>query len=158
MMKKTIKKFVEDKKVALVGASRNSQKWGNAMAKALKKKGYAVYPVNPREKEVEGLTCYPTVKALPRDVSNAIIAVSSATAIQVLQDCAGTGIRRVWLHRGGGGPGASTPEAVRAAQDAGLEVVYGFCPMMFYPPAGIHGVHLFFRKLSGNVPKEYKGS
>lgn len=155
-MKKTIEKFVKEKKVALVGASRNEKKWGNAMTKALKKKGYSVYPVNPKEKQVEGLDCVATVKALPKDVANVIIAVPAAKALQVLQDCAGTGVRRVWLHRGAGGPGASSPETVQAAQQAGLEVVCGFCPMMFFPPTGIHGVHLFFRKLSGKVPPEYK--
>src|SRR4030065_1038685 len=120
MMKKTIDQFIKDKKVALVGASRNPQKGGNALTKMLKKKGYTVYPVNRREREIEGLACFSSVAALPPEVANVILSVSAAAAVEVLRECAGTGVRRVWLHRGAGGEGASSAEAGRAARGGGL--------------------------------------
>jgi len=151
-MKATIEKFIQDKNVGLVGASRDPKKWGAGLTKMLTKKGYAVYPVNPQAEKIEGLTCYATVKKLPKNVSNVIISLPAAKALEVLKECSGTGVKRVWLHKGAGGAGASSPEAVEAARQVGLEVVYGLCPMMFFPPTSVHKVHFWFRKLSGKLP------
>ena len=63
-MKKTIQKFVDDKKVAIVGASNNKDNFGTFLLKELKKLGYEPVPVNPECKEVEGIACVPTVKDL----------------------------------------------------------------------------------------------
>jgi hypothetical protein len=154
-MKATIEKFIKDKDVAVVGASRDPRKWGSGLAKMLTKKGYTVHPVNPQAKKIEGLTCYATVGNLPKNVSNIIISLPAAKAVQVLKECSGSGVKRVWLHKGVGGEGASSPEAVEAARQAGLEVVYGLCPMMFYPPTGIHRIHFLFRKWRKKLPPEF---
>jgi predicted CoA-binding protein len=71
---------------------------------------------------------------------------------RVVRECAEAGVKRVWMHRGGGS-GAVSPEAVAFCRDRGIEVVDGECPFMFLPDAGwFHGVHRFVRRLSGRLP------
>ena len=40
--------------IALIGSSNDPRKYGNKILLDLTKKGYTVYPVNKKEKEIEG--------------------------------------------------------------------------------------------------------
>jgi predicted CoA-binding protein len=44
--KADVENFIGQPKVAVVGVSRDSKKFGNMAYKALKQKGYQVYPIN----------------------------------------------------------------------------------------------------------------
>jgi len=50
-MQDLIKEFIVQKKFAIVGATNDTKKYGYEIFKNLKKRGYEVYPVNPRLKE-----------------------------------------------------------------------------------------------------------
>ena len=45
--KKIVEEFLTQKKIAVVGVSRKKTKFGNAIYKELRQKGYNVFPVNP---------------------------------------------------------------------------------------------------------------
>jgi len=156
LMEDIIEKFIEIKKVGLVGVSRDSKKWGNMLFRALKKKGYIVYPVNPNAEEIMGEKCFPSIKELPKDVENIILSVPPDITNQVIKDCISANIKRVWMHGGVGGSGSHTEEAIKYCEDNEIDVVYGLCPLMFIPPAGIHRLHFWFNKLFGKLPAEYK--
>ena len=54
-----IESFLNKKNViAVVGASREPEKYGHRIYKDLKSGGYKVYPVNPNANEVLGDKCY----------------------------------------------------------------------------------------------------
>ena len=57
-MQDLIKDFLSSKKFAIVGATDDTSKYGNTIFKNLKKRGYEVFPVNPRLDELEGNKCY----------------------------------------------------------------------------------------------------
>ncbi|MGZ3580061.1 MAG: CoA-binding protein, partial [Syntrophales bacterium] len=61
--------FFNPEGVAVVGATPNPRKGGYAIFKNLVI-GYKgnIYPVNPSHKEIEGLSCYPAVSAVPGHV------------------------------------------------------------------------------------------
>ncbi|MGB9846700.1 MAG: CoA-binding protein, partial [Desulfotomaculales bacterium] len=63
--------------VAIVGASKTPGKIGYALLRNVIESGYKgrIYPVNPSEKEIEGLPCYPEIKAVGAPVDLAVIAV-----------------------------------------------------------------------------------
>lgn len=155
-MEEIIRDFLNIKTVALAGASDNPKKWGNTLLKELIKKGYTVYPVNPKTKEILGKKCYPSVKELPHEVENLIIAVPKDITEQVVKECPGTGIKRIWMQKGFGGEGSTSVEAVKFCKENGIDFVYDLCPMMFIPPVGFHNIHSFFKKLFGTFPKEYQ--
>ena len=43
-----------NKTVAIIGASADPNKFGNKAVRAFLKQGYTVYPVNPKESQIEG--------------------------------------------------------------------------------------------------------
>lgn len=152
-MKATIDNFVNTKKVAIIGASPDPAKWCYQLSKEISGRGYEIYPVNPKHAEIEGRACYSSPRELPAGVENAIITVRASSVGAAVASIAGSGIKRVWFQKGAGG-GSSTPAAIAAARKAGLEVVYGLCPMMFYGE-GFHKFHFKLRKFFGGVPKEF---
>ena len=156
-MKTTIKNFVDTKKLAIVGVSRDPMKWGHSLFREITKKGYTVLPVNPETNEIEGKPCFKSVSDLPEKIDNVIITIPGDKVLPVLDQCVKAGVKRVWLHQGAG-TGAYSAEAKEFCKKNNLGLVYGFCPMMFFPNAGPHKIHLFFKKLFNAVPAEYKSA
>lgn len=152
-MKDIIQEFLNDKKVAIVGASSKKDNFGRTLLLELGKKDYEVFPVNPKCGEVEGRPCVRTIKDLPDDVVSVILAVPPSLTDEIIDQCIGTPIKRVWMIRGVG-KGAYTESAHELCRENNIKVVYGFCPMMFYGE-GMHKVHLWLRKTIGKVPGEY---
>lgn len=61
--------------VAVVGCSPEESRPSNAIARYLVRAGFEVIPVNPGHAEILGLTCYPELGAIPRDVRVDIVDV-----------------------------------------------------------------------------------
>ena len=60
-------------KIAIIGASNNKEKYGNKAVRAYKKQGHSVYPVNPKEKTIEGLRVYKLILDIPDEIERASI-------------------------------------------------------------------------------------
>ncbi|UCE16438.1 MAG: CoA-binding protein, partial [Candidatus Bathyarchaeota archaeon] len=66
MDKELIKKFLNKGNIfAVVGASRDSEKYGYQVYKDLREAGYRVYPVNPKADKILGDKCYLNLRDLP---------------------------------------------------------------------------------------------
>lgn len=76
--------------MAVVGASANPAKLGYNVLDNIVKYDYEgqVYPINPKEEEILGKTCYPRVTDVPEAVDLAVIVVPSKYVAGVMQDCA----------------------------------------------------------------------
>lgn len=154
-MKKVIDRFVKDKNVALIGVSRNPQKFGNAVLKELSKKGYTVFPVHPEMKEAEGTKCFSSLDELPDNVNNLLLAVQPNVTEEIVSQIDAQKIHRIWMTKGVG-KGSASEKAIMECKNKGIDVVYGFCPLMFFAPGGFHGFHLWMRKTFGKIPPEFK--
>lgn len=154
IMKDIIQEFLKEKKVAIAGASGKKDNFGRSLMLELIKKDYEVFPVNPKCKEVEGRDCVATIKDLPADVESVILAVPPSLTDEIVEQCIGTSIKRVWMIRGVG-KGAYTEKAHQLCMDNNIKVVYGFCPLMFYGE-GMHKFHYWMRKTFGKLPAEYQ--
>ena len=152
-MKKSIQAFIDDKMLAVVGASPNKENFGKYLIQELVKKGYSPIPVNPKYDEVEGIKTVATIKDLPPEVENVIIATPPSLSNEIAEQSTGTHVKRVWLIRGVG-KGSFTEEAQMKYIENGIEVVYGFCPMMFLGE-GMHKFHFWLRKRFGKIPAEF---
>ncbi|MCL6638885.1 MAG: acetate--CoA ligase family protein [Firmicutes bacterium] len=88
--------FFNPKSVAVVGASKTPGKIGNIIVKNIIESGYPgrVYPVNPKEKEIEGLPCYPSVAETP-ETELAVISVPSKGALAVAEECGQHGVKNL---------------------------------------------------------------
>ena len=80
--------FFNPQGIAVVGATPNPLKGGNAILKNVLL-GYcgSVFPVNPKYAEIEGLTCYPSVSAIPGPVDLAIVFVPAPLVPVAVEDC-----------------------------------------------------------------------
>lgn len=153
-MNATIDKFVNAKNIALIGVSVVKQKFGNFLMTELTKKGYTIFPVHPTLKEVNGVKCYSDVNELPDYVTNLILVVQPTVTEQIVSQLKGSPIKRVWMHKGAG-KGSASAAAIKICKELGIEVVYGFCPMMFFSRSGMHSIHFWLRKKFGEVPAEF---
>lgn len=90
----TLKSIFEPDSIAVVGASASPGKWGNNILKNLLDSGFEgeVYPVNPRENEIMGRTCYPSVLDIPGPVDLAVIAIPGSLVFRVTEECGKKGI------------------------------------------------------------------
>ncbi|MDP2766852.1 MAG: CoA-binding protein [Candidatus Methanoperedens sp.] len=84
----------EPESIAVIGASNNETKWGGRLLKNILSgfKG-PVYPVNPKEKVVQGITSYPSVMDIPGDVGMAVIAVPAQFVLSIVEECGKKGVK-----------------------------------------------------------------
>ena len=108
------------KTVAIIGASNDRAKFGNKAVRAFAQRGYAVYPVNPREKEVEGRTAYPSIKEVPVRPEKVSSYVPAPVLLKLLPDIAEKGCDELWLN-----PGAESRQLTTEARRLGLNVIEG---------------------------------
>lgn len=152
-MKEIIQAFLDQKAIAIAGASENKYNFGGSLMKELIGFGYRVLPVNPKYDEVQGVPCAANPKALPPDVDSMIVVVSPGITLEIVKDSVGSGIKRIWMHKGSG-TGSFCQEALDLCRENNIDVVYGLCPMMFFGK-GVHKLHLWWRTAIGKVPVEF---
>ena len=112
--------FLESGPFAVVGASTDRDKYGNKVLRCYMQHGREVYPINPKEPEVEGLQAYPSLAALPVKPRGISIITPPAVTERVVREAAALGVRHLWMQ-----PGAESIEAIQAAESLGLDVIAG---------------------------------
>ena len=148
----TIQDFLAQKRIAMVGVSRNEKDFSMMLFNELCRRGYDMVPVNPNAQQIAGRPCFANLEDIEPRVDAALLMTSPALVQAVLRDCAEAGIKRVWIY-GYKGESAVDPEAVAFGREAGLQVIPGECPFMFLPNNGFHGIHGFIRKITGGFPR-----
>lgn len=148
----TAEAFLALPRVAVVGASADPKKFGNTVYRELRRRrdGRTI-PVNPATGLVDGDACYPTVADVPGGVDGAIVMAPPDAAAAAVRSCLDAGVGALWLFHGVGA-GSDTTEAVALAEEAGVTLVAGACPLMFLDPVtGIHRFHRAVRRARGAV-------
>lgn len=143
-----IEEFLAQDHLAVVGVSRDTKQFANAVYRRLREAGRTLYPVNPAADgmSLEGDNSYAQVADIAGPVDGVLVMVPAAAAAGVVKEAIDRGITRVWLHRGAG-IGAASPEAIQLCRNNGVAVVDGACPLMFEEPVrGVHWVHRLFAK------------
>jgi acyl-CoA synthetase (NDP forming) len=91
--------------VAIVGASKNVTKRGFQAIRILLEEKFSgkIYPVNPKEKNVLGLRCYPQVSDIEDPVDLVLITTPAKTIPAILDDCGRKGVHGAVIIAGGFG-------------------------------------------------------
>jgi hypothetical protein len=106
------------KSVAVIGASSNRQKYGNKAVRAYRQQGCTVFPVNPRESEIEGLRAYASILEVPVRPHLVSVYLPPQVLLQVLPDIAAKGCNELWLN-----PGTESDAVLAEAERLGLNVI-----------------------------------
>lgn len=104
--------------VAVIGASNDRGKWGNKCVRAFRQRGYTVYPVNPAESEVEGLTAFPSIKDVPVRPDLVSVYVRPQILLNLLPEIAARGCDELWLN-----PGTESDSVLAEARRLNLNVI-----------------------------------
>ena len=146
--KKIVGEFLTQKKIAVVGVSRKKTKFGNAIYKELKLKGYKVFPINPHITVYEGDTCYPDLLSLPEIVDGVVINVPPAQTEKVVREAKEAGINKVWLQQG-----SQSEAAIKYCEENGIDCVSNECILMFAQPSAlIHRAPKWVWSVLGKLP------
>jgi acyl-CoA synthetase (NDP forming) len=88
-MKQSLDAIFRPGSVAVVGASNNIMSWGFGILNSLIAGRYrqTIYPINPKEKTIQGIPGYPSLREVPGEIDLAVIAVNAASISQVIEEC-----------------------------------------------------------------------
>ena len=91
----SLRPLLQPKSIAIIGASRTPGKSGYRVLQNLINGGFPgrIFPVNPSASEIEGLTCFPSVAALPERADCAMLVIPASEMVEAVQQCADAGIR-----------------------------------------------------------------
>jgi predicted CoA-binding protein len=141
--------FLQQPHIAVVGVSRNKNKFGNAVYHTMKKKGIKVLPVNPHLTDFDGDKCFSSIETLPPDVKALFVNTPPEKTINIVESAFNKGIRHLWLQQG-----STNDEVMKYLEGKEINYVADRCIMMFVEPVGsFHRIHKFFSKITGNFPK-----
>ena len=80
------KPYIEyGKRVAVVGASSNKNRFSNKAVQAFVQEGFKVFPVHPSEAEVLELTAYQSVDAIPGDIHIVSVYIKPSNQANLLE-------------------------------------------------------------------------
>jgi len=131
--------------VAVLGASADAARIGGRPIDYMLRQGFAgaIYPVNPRRDEVQGLRAYPNVAALPETPDVAVVAVSADIAVQAVQDLADAGVKNTIVLTAGFAEvdakgAAEQARMVAIARNAGMRLLGPNCLGLFNARIGFY--------------------
>ena len=88
----------------------------------------AIFPVNPKYPELEGITCYPSIADVGAPIDVAIIPLNAAAAADAVDQCAAAGVRSIVLPTQGFGETGEAglrqeQQLIQRARAGGMRVV-----------------------------------
>ncbi|SDI70572.1 Acyl-CoA synthetase (NDP forming) [Rhodococcus triatomae] len=127
---RSVRNVLNPRSVAVIGASSDPSKVGNAVLTNLLRGGFTgpVYPVNAEHRSVRGVRAYPSVRDIPDDVDLAVVAVPAEAIDAVLDDCLTKGVKGLVVVSSGfseTGPQGRHSERmlVHAAREHGMRLI-----------------------------------
>ncbi len=115
---KQIVDFFDSPAFGVVGASSDTNKYGNTVLRAYLRKGLKVYPINPNESEIEGIPALADVSELPDEVKSISIITPPTVTKSVVDSAIKKNILNIWMQ-----PGAQSEQAIEDCQNAGIDVI-----------------------------------
>ncbi len=113
------------RKIGIIGATINKEKYGFIVLKNLLDKGYEIYPVNPKYKEILGIKCYKSVKELPLDIDLLVFVLSPDKGNEIVKEALERGFRNFWFQ-----PGAESEEIKKLLEKSNANFVFNKCIMI----------------------------
>ncbi|MBI5778740.1 MAG: acetate--CoA ligase family protein [Planctomycetes bacterium] len=107
------------KSIAVIGASNRPLTIGYRIIQNLKDIGFKgpIYPINPKDPEINGLKAYPSITAVPGGVDLAHIVVKNTMVPQVVEECGKKGVKAVIINTAGfkeiGGAGIELEKQIK---------------------------------------------
>jgi len=114
----SLSNFFASPSFGVVGASNDRSKFGNRVLRKYLEHRLKVYPINPNEEFVEGLTVLKNVNDLPNKTKSISIITPPDITEKIVEQAIQKGIQNIWMQ-----PGAESERAIELCQKAGVNVI-----------------------------------
>lgn len=104
--------------VIVLGASPDRSRYSNKAVRSYAELGYTVYPVHPKEPEIEGWKASSSVDAVDGEAGTLLMYVRPEVGLAVISQAPGKGVREVFVN-----PGSGSPELVAKIRELGMNPV-----------------------------------
>jgi acyl-CoA synthetase (NDP forming) len=145
-MKHSLESLLRPQSVAVIGASDNPARIGGRPIYSMLKDNFQgkLFPVNPNRDIVQGLQAYPNISSVPVPVDSAVISVPENVALQVIKECAESGVKSAVVFTSGfaetGTAGLDAQQQIaKIASDSGMRILGPNCLGVFNLSAGWFG-------------------
>lgn len=93
-MQKQLSKILKPQTMAIIGASNRPGSVGNGVMKNMLSAGYngIIYPVNIKEKAIQGVLAYSSVANIPAKIDMAVICTPATTVPDIVEECGRAGV------------------------------------------------------------------
>ena len=108
--------------IAIVGLSKDELRASNFVGYYLKRHGYHVVPVNPRETEILGEKCYPSLLDVPVPVDVVNVFRAPDALPEIAREAVAIHASALWCQFG-----VINSEGAQIAEDGGLAVIMDRC-------------------------------
>ncbi|MEI6305721.1 MAG: CoA-binding protein [Deltaproteobacteria bacterium] len=113
-----IDRFLASKAFGVAGASANQAKYGNKVLRCYLQHGRRAIPVNPNEKEIEGVQCATAITDLPAEAKSLSMITPPTVTEQLVPQAIAHGIENIWMQ-----PGAESAVAVELCRQHNVNVI-----------------------------------
>lgn len=153
----SIKAMFDPKTIALIGASDKAGAVGRAILENILSPGKRkIFPVNPNQKSILDLKCYPNVTGIPEHVDLAVIAIPAKTVAAIVEDCGRAGVDGITIISAGfkeiGEEGKKLEEEISEIRKKyGLRIIGPNCVGVIRPHIGLNTSFLKVDPVPGNI-------
>lgn len=90
-------KIMCPRSLAVIGASNKEHTIGSDIMKRLVEYGFTgkIFPINPKDSEIQGMTAYPSVLEVPEEIDMAVIVINAKYVLSVVDQCHQKGIKGI---------------------------------------------------------------
>lgn len=139
-----VQAFLQLKHIAVVGISRKSGAANSIFDKFISS-GFQVTPIHPVLDSYSGVKCYRRISDMPVAPDGVFLMTCLELTLEITRDCIQAGVSFIWMHNMNGThprwakgmaskAGSVHTEAVELAEEAGIKVIAGSCPMQYLKP------------------------
>jgi acetyltransferase len=157
VLRSSLEPLFRPSSVAVFGASATVRSVGNILMRNLLENpfGGVVFPINPKRRAVQGVSCHPNLAAVPEKVELAVIATPAETVPGVVRDCVEHGVAAAIIISAGfaelGAAGRKLEEEIRGIAQGKMRIVGPNCLGIIHPPSNLNASFAASMALSGQV-------
>mgnify|MGYP001468630176 CR=1 FL=1 len=111
------------KNIAIVGASPNPERDSFKVMKFLLDQGYKIFPVNPKEKDILGIRCYPNLTSIKERIDMVDMFRAKEFIFDLTKEAIEINTNVIWMQEG-----IIDEKSSSLAMSNGLKVVMDECP------------------------------
>lgn len=111
--------------IAIIGVSKNPEKYGYKVYSNLKKLKSKVYPINPKYKLIDNEKCYSSLNEIPEKIDLVVSIVKPEITEKIVKTLKEKGIKKIWMQ-----PGSESKRAIEFCKTNNIKVIHNACIML----------------------------